>query len=135
MRVRLQPGRIFHGEKRSNETHASTTDPDARLYRKGCGKESKLCFMGHVPMEIRNGLAVNGELTRAHGAAERVPAVEMAGGGRRVTIRADKAYDSADFVRELRELNATAHVAENAHETDKTKRRTAIDKRTTRHPC
>ena len=90
--------RDFHGEKRSNESHASTTDPDARLYRKGLGKEAQLCFMGHVLMENRNGLAVDGELTRANGAAETAAAialVEQHGGGRRVTVGADKAFDTA----------------------------------------
>ena len=129
--------RDFHGQKRSNETHESTTDPDARLYRKGRGKESKLCFMGHVLMENRNGLVVGGELTRAHGAAEPLTAVELverhAGGGR-VTVGADKAFDTAGFVMELRELGATPHVAQNAYDTGKAKRRSAIDGRTTRHP-
>lgn len=128
--------RDFHGETRSNETHESTTDPDARLYRKGRGKESKLCFMGHVLMENRNGLAVDGQLTRAHGAAEPLTAIDLVGrhaGGRRVTVGADKAYDTADFVMELRELGTTPHVAQNAYDTGKAKRRSAIDGRTTRH--
>lgn len=129
--------RDFHGQKRSNETHASTTDPDARLYRKGRGKESKLCFMGHVLMENRNGLAVDGELTRAHGSAEPLTAIDLVerhAGGRRVTVGADKAFDTADFVMELRERGATPHVAQNAYDTGKAKRRSAIDGRTTRHP-
>ena len=129
--------RDFHGEKRSNESHASTSDPDARLYRKGRGKEAKLCFMGHVLMENRNALAVEGELTRAHGAAEPATAIALVArhaGGRRVTLGGDKAYDVADFVMELRELGATPHVAQNAYETEKAKRRSAIDGRTTRHP-
>ena len=129
--------RDFHGEKRSNETHVSTTDPDARLYRKGKGKESKLCFIGHVLMENRNGLVVGGELTRAYGAAEPLTAMallERHAGGRRVTLGADKAYDVADFVMELRKLGATPHVAQNAYDTGKAKRRSAIDGRTTRHP-
>ena len=129
--------RDFHGQKRSNESHASTTDPDARLHRKGKGKEAKLCFMGHVLMENRNALAVEGELTRAHGAAEPATAialVERHACGRRVTVGGDKAFDTADFVLELRELGATPHVAQNAYETEKAKRSSAIDGRTTRHP-
>ena len=129
--------RDFHDEKRSNETHASTTDPDARLYRKGRGKESKLCFMGQVLMEDRNALAVDGELTCAHGAVEPATVIELVerhASGRRFTVGADKAFDTADFVMELRELGATPHVAQNAYETDKAKRRSAIDGRTTRHP-
>jgi transposase len=129
--------RDFRGQKRSNETHESTSDPDARLYRKGRGKEAKLCFMGHVLMENRNGLAVDGELTRAHGAAEPLAALDLVvrhAAGRRVTVGADKAFDVADFVMELRELNATPHVAQNAYETDKARRTSAVDGRTTRHP-
>src|ERR1041385_4284975 len=88
--------RNFHKEKRSNETHASTTDPDARLYRKAAGRESRLCFMGHVLMENRNGLAVDAILTRATGTAERKAALAMLDRGTRVgriTVAADKAYD------------------------------------------
>jgi transposase len=123
--------RDFHGERRRNDTHASTTDPDARLFRKGHGKEARLCFMGHVLMENRHGLVVAAELTRAAGFAERRAAVELvaarAGAGP-ITVGADRAYDAADFVRELRELGATPHVAQNT-----AGRRSAIDGRTTRH--
>ena len=123
--------RDFHGERRRNTTHASTTDPDARLFRKGDGKEARLCFMGHVLMENRHGLVVEAELTRAAGFAERLVAVELIAGraGRGLlTVGADRAYDTADFVAELRELGATPHVAQNT-----TGRRSAIDGRTTRH--
>src|SRR5918997_1631306 len=105
--------RDFHGESRTNDSHASTTDPDARLARKGAGKEAKLCFMGHVLMENRNGLAVDVELTRASGHAERLAAVAMVGAighDRPVTVGADKGYDAADFVAEMRELAAMPHV-------------------------
>lgn len=106
----------FRGERRTNETHASTTDPDARLFRKSLGTGAVLCFMGHALMENRNGLVVDAELTRATGTAERLAALAMLEGvaretGRRVTIGADKGYDTADFVMEVRELNAVPHVA------------------------
>jgi transposase len=123
--------RDFHGEKRSNETHASTTDPDARLYRKGAGQASKLCHMGHVLMENRNGLAVDATVTAATGTAEREAAVAMVGelpAGSRVTLGADKAYDTSDFVAEMRRMGVTPHVAQNNNG-----RRSAIDGRTTRH--
>ena len=123
--------RDFHGEKRSNATHASTTDPDARLYRKGRGKEAKLCHMGHLLMENRHGLIIDAELTPATGTAERDAALTMIGrqpGHHRVTLAADKGYDVADFVADLRNLNVVPHVAQN------TARRSAIDRRTTRHP-
>ena len=97
----------------------------------------KLCFMGHVLMENRNGLAVDGELTRANGTAEPLSAIDLVGryaGGRRITVGADKAFDTAAFVMELRELGATPHVAQNAYDTGKAKRRSAIDRRTTRYP-
>jgi hypothetical protein len=123
--------RNFHGEQRTNASHASTTDPDARLFRKGGGKEARLCFMGHVLMENRHGLALEAELTRAAGFAERLAAVELvtarAGAGR-LTVGADRGYDAAEFVAELRELGATPHVAQNT-----ARRRSAIDRRTTRH--
>jgi transposase len=123
--------RDFHGERRSNQTHASATDPDARLFRKGHGKEARLCFMGHVLMENRHGLVVEAALTRAAGFAERRAAIELvaarAGAGP-ITVGADRAYDAADFVMELRELGATPHVAQNT-----AGRRSAIDRRTTRH--
>jgi transposase len=122
----------FHGRRRSNRTHASTTDPDARLYRKGTGKEAKLCFMGHGLMENRSGLLVDACLTRADGHAERVAALHMiepyADRPRPVTLGGDKGFDTADFVNELRSMNVTPHVAQNA-----TNRRSAIDRRTTRH--
>ena len=122
----------FRGETRSNATHASTTDPDARLYRKGAGKEAKLCFMGHALMENRSGLLVGACLTRADGHAERVAALALiephADRPRAITLGADKAFDAQDFVNELRTMGVTPHVAQN------TTRRSAIDRRTTRHP-
>jgi len=122
----------FHGEKRSNDTHASTTDPEARLYRKGPGKEAKLCFMGHALMENRNGLVVDACLTLADGHAERIAALHMieprADRPNAITLGADKAYDAEDFVNELRTMNATPHVAQNI-----SGRSSAIDGRTTRH--
>src|SRR5256712_68160 len=122
----------FHGESRSNKTHASTTDPDAKLARKGHGKEAKLSYTGSVLMENRNGLAVDATVELATGTAERDAAFAMAGqipGDGRVTLGGDKNYDTAGFVEDLRDLNVTPHVAQN----DK-HRRSAIDKRTTRHP-
>ena len=107
----------FHGERRSNDTHASTTDPEARLYRKGPGKEAKLCFMGHALMENRNGLVVDACLTPADGHAERVAALHMiephADRPQPITLGADKAYDAEDFVNELRSMKVTPHVAQN----------------------
>ena len=103
----------FHGKKRSNETHVSTTDPDARLYRKGPGKEAKLCFIGHGLMENRHGLLVDACLTPADGHAERVAALAMieprADRPRAITLGADKAYDAEDFVNELRSMTVTPH--------------------------
>jgi transposase len=123
----------FHGEKRSNATHASTTDPDARLYRKGPGKEAKLSFIGHGLMENRSGLLVDACLTQADGHAERVAALHMiephVDRPGRITLGGDKGFDSADFVNELRSMNVTPHVAQNT-----SNRRSAIDGRTTRHP-
>jgi len=123
----------FRGEKRSNETHRSTTDPDARLYRKGPGMEAKLCFIGHGLMENRSGLIVDARLTRVSGHAERLAALDMIQGfadrPRAVTLGADKGYDAADFVEELRTINVRPHVARNT-----SGRRPAIDRRTTRHP-
>lgn len=121
----------FRGEKRSNATHASTTDPDARLYRKSPGTGAMLCFMGHTLMENRNGLIVQAELTHADGHAERQAALAMVqrhspGTPRRRTLGADKGYDSADFVADLRRARVTPHVAQKA-------RHSAIDGRTTRH--
>jgi transposase len=126
------PEADFHGQKRSNDTHASTTDPDARLYRKGKGKETKLCFIGHGLMENRHGLLVDACLTRADGHAERVAALHMieprADRPTTITLGADKAYDAEDFVNELRSMKVTAHVAQNT-----SGRSSAIDGRTTRH--
>jgi transposase len=123
----------FHGQKRSNETHVSTTDPDARLYRKGQGKEAKLSFIGHGLMENRTGLVVDACLTPADGHAERVAALHMiephADRPNKITLGGDKHFDSTDFVNELRSMNVTPHVAQNT-----TNRRSAIDGRTTRHP-
>jgi transposase len=124
--------RDFHGERRTNATHASTTDPDVRVLRKGRGKEAKLCYMGHLLMENRNGLIVDALVTEACGTAERAAALAMLsrqGGRHRATLGADKAYDVAGFVADLRALNVTPHVAQNP-----TGRRSAIDARTTRHP-
>jgi transposase len=123
----------FKGEKRSNQTHCSTTDPDARLYRKGPGMEAKLCFIGHGLMENRSGLIVDARLTRVSGHAERLAALDMIEGfadrPRAVTLGADKGYDAADFVEELRTINVRPHIARNI-----SGRRSAIDRRTTRHP-
>jgi transposase len=122
----------FHGQKRSNETHASTTDPDARLYRKGPGKEAKLSFIGHGLMENRSGLLVDACLTRADGHAERVAALHMieprADRPCTITLGADKAYDAEDFVNELRSMRVRPHVAQNNNG-----RSSVIDGRTTRH--
>ena len=122
----------FHGQKRSNATHGSTTDPDARLYRKGRGKEAKLCFMGHGLMENRHGLLVDACLTHADGHAERVAALHMiepyADRPTAITLGADKAYDAEDFVNELRSMQVTPHVTQNNNG-----RRSAIDGRTARH--
>jgi transposase len=130
--------RDFHGEKRRNDTHESTTDPQARLYRKGNGKESKLCFMGHALMENRNGLAVGAIVTQANGTAERVAALELIEHHTkkgRITLGADKAYDVKDFVEKLRKQKVTPHMAVQDHLTKTGKRRkTKIDGRTTRHP-
>ncbi len=134
--------RDFHGERRSNETHQSTTDPDARLYRKGAGKESRLCYMGHALMENRNGLAVGGGVTQASGTAERdhaLAAIDSKRGGPvaagRITLGGDKAYDVTAFAGDLRARRVTPHIARDNHVTKTGKRRkTAIDGRTTRHP-
>jgi hypothetical protein len=124
--------RNFRNEKRSNATHASTTDPDARLARKATGKEAKLAFHGHLLMENRNGLVVDARLTLASGTAEPEAALAMLSevpGTHRITIGADKAYDTAALVAQLRDLNATPHVAQNITE----QRGSNIDARTTRH--
>ncbi len=122
--------RDFHGEKRKNDTHSSTTDPDARLFRKGAGKEAKLCHMGHLMMENRNGLIVDARLTEANGTAERTTALDMIeeNASRGSTVGGDKNYDTADFVAGCRERGCTPHVSQND-----TNRRSAIDARTTRH--
>ena len=122
----------FRRQKRPNETHASTTDPQAKLHRKGAGKGAKLCFMGHALMEHRNGLVVDACLTEANGHAERIAALHMieprADRPTAITLGADKAYDTQDFVSELRSMNATPHLAQNTKG-----RASAIDGRTTRH--
>jgi hypothetical protein len=129
--------RNFHKEKRSNETHVSTTDPDARLYRKAAGRESRLCFMGHVLMENRNALAVDAALTHATGTAEREAALTMLDRCKksgRITLGADKAYDATTFVDDLREREVTPHIAINgAVSKHGVIRKTRVDCRTTRH--
>jgi transposase len=126
-------GTNFHGQKRSNYTHQSTTDPDARLYKKSYGKESHLSYLGHALVENRNGLIAAAMATTADGYAEREAALLMLetqrkGRRRRIALGADKAYDSRDFVDAARKLNFTLHVAKNDH-----KRRSNLDRRTTRH--
>jgi transposase len=120
----------FKGERRSNATHRSTTDPEALLYRKGSGMEAKLCYLGHGLMENRSGLIVDTRLTLVSGHAERLAALEMiqpyADRPRAITLGADKGYDAADFVEELRTMNVRPHVAQK-------RRHSAIDGRTTRH--
>jgi transposase len=133
------PGQ-FRGEKRSNQTHESKTDPDARLYRKGCGQEAKLCYLGHVLLENRNGLIVDAMLTHADGTAERDAALLMLhrqwrkrqrrGQHAPMSVGADKAYDTQDFVRTARALNTKPHVAQNLNRPGGS----AIDGRTARHP-
>jgi transposase len=122
----------FHGEKRSNETHRSSTDPEARLARKSAGTPARLCYSGHLLMENRNALIVDAELTAADGYAERATAIELLarlpGRARRRTVAADKGYDTKAFVAECRDLNVTPHVAQHTNG-----RRSAIDGRTTRH--
>ncbi len=123
------PSVDFHGERRSNDTHQSTTDPEARLARKGAGKEAKLSYAGHVLMDNRNGLAVDGCVTQATGRAEVEAAlamVEAIPGWERITLGADKGYDRKAFVQELRDHRVTPHLA--------CKPSTIIDERTTRHP-
>ncbi|XQZ41668.1 IS5 family transposase [Paracoccus yeei] len=121
----------FRGDKRSNTTHASTTDPDARLYKKAPGAGAALCFIGHGLMENRSGLIVQADLTRADGRAERRAALDMIhrhspGSTRRLTLGADKGYDAAEFVADLRQACVTPHIAQKS-------RYSAIDGRTTRH--
>jgi transposase len=132
-------GENFHGQKRKNDTHQSTTDPDARLYKKAAGREAKLCYLGHALMENRNALAVAGCVTHANGTAERRAAEELLeeqrkASGRRITAGSDKAYDTSDHVAKLREIGVTPHVAQNKARTKTGKqRRSSIDKRTTCH--
>jgi len=122
----------FHGHTRSNQTHRSTTDPEALLARKG-NTAARLCYMGHLLMENRNALLIDAELTQADGYAERATALAMLARlprrARRRTVAADKGYDTRAFVADCRDLGVTPHVAQNT-----TKRRSAIDGRTTRHP-
>lgn len=131
--------RDFRGEKRSNQTHSSTTDPDAKLYRKADGQPSRLAFMGHVLMENRNGLVVGATVTQATGTAEREAALALIDDLKpkgRITLGADKAYDVRAFVKDLRARTVTPHIARNEQrKPDGTLRRSsAIDGRTTRHP-
>ena len=126
-------GGDFHGDTRSNATHGSRTDPDARLYKKSRGQEAKLAYLGHTVVENRNGLITAAMATQADGTAERDAAILMVSDltqerRRRITVGADKAYDTQDFVTTLRALEATPHVMQNT-----THRRSAIDRRTTRH--
>jgi transposase len=124
----------FHGERRSNATHQSTTDPDARLYKKARGREARLGYLGHVLMEHRSGLIVKATVTPADGHGERDAAVVMIGalrGRHRITVAADKGYDSREFVTNLRAMRATPQVAQYA---ETPHRGSAIDGRTTRHP-
>ena len=123
----------FHGETRSNETHESTTDPDARLARKSGGHEAKLAYCGNVMIENRHGLVVDTELLQCNGTVERDAAmlmVERVEGTERITLGADKGYDTKDFVQEMRGMHVTPHVTQN----DKRPGGSAIDGRTTRHP-
>jgi IS5 family transposase len=122
----------FHGEKRSNQTHESTTDPDAKMARKGKGKEAKLSYNGNLLVENRNGLIVNTEVFEANGTAERDAALvmlEQIPGAKQVTVGGDKGYDTADFVTECRNLKVTPHVAQNLERPGGS----AIDARTTQH--
>jgi transposase len=129
--------RNFHREKRSNETHQSTTDPEARLYKKGDGQPAKLCYMGHALMENRHGLAVGGGVSQATGTAERDTALELVDACRgrgRITLGADKGYDVTQFVHDLRARSVTPHIAIDGHLSKTGKRRkTAVDGRTLRH--
>ncbi len=122
----------FHGEKRTNKTHQSTTDPESRLYKKGKGKEAKLCFMGHITTENRHGLVVASTATIATGTAEREASINMISSikpkSKKITLGGDKGYDVSDYTQELRDYNVTPHVAQND-----TNRKSSIDGRTTRH--
>jgi hypothetical protein len=123
----------FRSQKRSNDIHASTTAPDAQIYRKVPGQEAELCFMGHALTENRNGLIVDPLATRAFGHTERLAALHLvepnAEGQQKATLGGDKGFDTRDFAAELREINVTLHLAQNA-----SGRRSAIVGRTTRHP-
>ena len=123
----------YRNQKRSNDTHQSTTDPLARLYKKSSGSEARLAYLGHILTENRNGLVVNTRVTQATGKAERDAAIAMIGqipgGSKRVTLGADRGYDTEDFVEQMREFRVTPHVAQND-----TNRRSAIDARTTSRP-
>lgn len=126
-----KPDGDFKGEKLSNKTHSSTTDPDARLYKKSKGASAKLCVMGHAMSENDNGFVTQIEVTPADGTAERRAAKKMVKRqkgklAKRITVAADKGYDTADFVKDMREMNVTPHVASK-------KKGTAVDGRTTRH--
>lgn len=130
-------GANFHGQKRKNDTHASTSDPDSRLYRKATGREAKLCYMGHATMENRHGLAVAGMVTQATGTAERRASETMLRtkakeAGRRITVGEDKAYDTAEHVANLRATNVTPHVTQ-YNSAGAKGRQSAVDARTTRH--
>jgi hypothetical protein len=130
--VGRNPSVDFHGQARRNDTHESTTEPEARLYKKAPGQPAKLSYLGHVLMEHRNGLAVQATVTPATGTAEREAALAMVptlGGAGSKTLAADRAYDTQGFVSDLRALDVTPHVTQNT-----TGRRSAIDGRTTRHP-
>jgi transposase len=128
-----EDGENFHGDRRSNQSHESKTDPDAKLYRKSSGGEARLSYLGHTLVENRSGLIVGTYLTEADGYAERDAALLMAYQKRRksnkpMTLGADKAYDTQDFVAALRDLKITPHVTQNDRN-----RKSAIDGRTTRH--
>ncbi len=125
--------RDFHGEKRSNATHQSTTDPDARLYKKSAGSEAQLAYLGHLLTENRHGLLVKTHVTQATGTAERDAAFRMIksqAGTKRITVGGDKNFDTRDFVRKLRKIGVTPHVAQNLER----RGGSAIDERTTRPP-
>ena len=131
-------GSNFHGQVRKNDTHQSTTDPEAKLYRKANGREAKLSYLGHALMENRNGLAVGGMVTLADGTAERRASEALlkkqVKGSKRITVGEDKGYDASDHIAALRRMNVTPHVAQNDSLTKTGKRRSsAVDARTTRH--
>jgi transposase len=129
---RGNPSVDFHGQKRSNDTHESKTDPDAKLARKGPGKEAKLSYSGNLQVENRHGLIVNAEVLEANGRAERDAALvmlEQVPGDGRITVAGDKGFDTAEFVAECRHMNVTPHVAQNTARPGGS----AIDSRTTRH--